>query len=161
MGVIVAVCAAATTTVSEAKTEIMCLRMKRMPAFTTHSEQMQLARCRTKRTSLYTSRGMSTTISTCPSMSSGVYATYGAAFERTPSNHRPTERSPRAQNPDGKSRDTRDVAVRLRHVEPARLPLWHAAPSLPQLPDSLHRLAKIQLHRPPDFLFGLAYEDGK
>ena len=72
MGVIVAVCAAATTTVSEAKTEIMCLRMKRMPAFTTHSEQMQLARCRTKRTSLYTSRGMSTTISTCPSMSSGV-----------------------------------------------------------------------------------------
>ena len=32
---------------------------------------------------------------------------------------RPTEHSPRAQNPDAKSRGTRDNAVRLRHVEPA------------------------------------------
>ena len=30
----------------------------------------------------------------------------------------PTERSPLAQNPDAKSRGTRDNAVRLRHVEP-------------------------------------------
>ena len=30
----------------------------------------------------------------------------------------------------------------LRHVELARVPLRHAAPSPPQLPDSLHRLAK-------------------
>ena len=42
---------------------------------------------------------------------------------------RPTERSPRAQNPDAKSRGTRDNAVRLRDVEPARVPLRHAAPS--------------------------------
>ena len=34
---------------------------------------------------------------------------------------RPTKRSPRAQNPDAKSRATRDNAVRLRHVEPARV----------------------------------------
>ena len=34
---------------------------------------------------------------------------------------RPTERSPRAQNPDAQSRGTRDNAVRLRHVEPARV----------------------------------------
>ena len=74
---------------------------------------------------------------------------------------RPTERSPRAQNPDAKSRGTRDNAARLRHVEPARVPLRHAAPSPPQLPDSLHRLAKAQSHRPSKFLSGLAYQDGK
>ena len=32
--------------------------------------------------------------------------------------------------------------MRLRHMEPARLPLRHTAPSPPQVPDSLHRLAK-------------------
>ena len=67
-----------------------------------------------------------------------------------------TERSPRAQNPDAKSRGTRDNAVRLRHVEPARVPLRHAAPSPPQVPDSLHQLAKAQPRRPPDFLSGHA-----
>ena len=74
---------------------------------------------------------------------------------------RPTERSPRAQNPDAKSRGTRDNAVRLRHVEPARVPLWHAALSPPQVLDSLHRLAKAQSRRPPDFLSKYAYQDGK
>ena len=44
---------------------------------------------------------------------------------------RPTERSPRDQNSDGKSRGTRDNAVRLRHVKSARVPLLHAAPSPP------------------------------
>ena len=52
---------------------------------------------------------------------------------------RPIERTPRAQNPDTKSRGTRDNAVRLRHVEPTCVPLRHAAPSLPQqVLDSLH-----------------------
>ena len=74
---------------------------------------------------------------------------------------RPTERSPRAQNPDAKSRGTQDNAVRLRHVEPTRVPPRHAAPSLPQVLDSLHRLAKAQSRRPPDFLSGHAYQDGK
>ena len=45
---------------------------------------------------------------------------------------RPTERSPRAQNPDAESRGARDNAVRLRHVEPARVPLRHPAPSPPK-----------------------------
>ena len=47
------------------------------------------------------------------------------------------ECSPRAQNPDAKSRSTRDNSVRLRHVEPARVPLRHAAPSPPQILDTL------------------------
>ena len=74
---------------------------------------------------------------------------------------KPTERSPRAQNADAMSRGTRDSAVRLRHVEPARVPLRHDAPRPPQLPDSLHRMAKEQSHLPRDFLSGYAYEDGK
>ena len=41
------------------------------------------------------------------------------------------------------------------------MPLRHAAPSPPQLPDLLHRLAKAQSHRPPDFLSGHPHEDGK
>ena len=69
-------------------------------------------------------------------------------LEVHPRTVRPTERSPRAQNTDAKSRDTRDNAARLRHVEPARVPLRHAAPSPPQVLDSLHRLAKAQSRRP-------------
>ena len=34
------------------------------------------------------------------------------------------------------------------------MPLRHAAPSAPQLPGSLYRLAKVRSHRPPDFLSG-------
>ena len=41
------------------------------------------------------------------------------------------------------------------------MPLRHAAPSPPQLPGSLQRLAKAQSGRPPDFLSGHAYQDGK
>ena len=78
-----------------------------------------------------------------------------------PRTERPTERSPRAQNPDAKSRGTRDNAVLLCHVEPARVPLRHAAPSPPQVLDSLHRLAKAQSRRPPDFLSGDVSQDGK
>ena len=58
---------------------------------------------------------------------------------------RPTERLPQAQTPDAKSQRTRDSAVRrLRNVELVRVPLQYAAPSPPQPPDSLHRLAKEQ-----------------
>ena len=49
----------------------------------------------------------------------------------------------------------------LRHVETARVPLRHAAPSPPQVLDLLHRLAKAQSRRPPDFLSGHACQDGK
>ena len=49
------------------------------------------------------------------------------------------------------------MLYRLRHVEPARVPLRHAAPSPSQLLDSLHQLAKAQSRRPPDFLSGHAY----
>ena len=73
----------------------------------------------------------------------------------------PTERSPRAQNPDAKGQGTRDTAVQLRHVEPATVLLRHATPYPPHLPGSLHRLAKEQSHRSPDFLSEHPYQDGK
>ena len=74
---------------------------------------------------------------------------------------RPTERSPRAQTPDAKSRGTRDNDIRLRHMEPACLPLRHTAPNPPQVLDSLHWLAKSQSRRPHGFLPGHAYQNGK
>ena len=78
-----------------------------------------------------------------------------------PRTERPTKRSLQAQNPDAKSRGTRDSAVRLRHVEPPRVPLRHAAPSSLPVLDSLHWLAKAQSRRPPDFLSGHASQDRK
>ena len=60
-----------------------------------------------------------------------------------------------------KNRGTRDKVVRLCRVEPSGLPLRHTAPSPPQVLDSLHWLAKAQSRRPPDFLSGHAYQDGK
>ena len=41
------------------------------------------------------------------------------------------------------------------------MPLRHAAPSPPHVLGSLHRLAKAQSRRPPDFLSGHAYQDVK
>ena len=41
------------------------------------------------------------------------------------------------------------------------MPLRHAAPSTPQVFDSLHWLAKSQWRRPLEFLPGQAHEDGK
>ena len=73
----------------------------------------------------------------------------------------PYDRPIRAQTPDVKSRGSRDNAVWLRHVEPARVPLRHAAPSPPQVLDSLHRLAKAQSRRIPDFISERAYQDEK
>ena len=80
--------------------------------------------------------------------------------EVDPPTVRSTERSPRAQNPDAQSQDTRGNAVRMHHVEPGRVPLRHATPSPPQLPDSLHRLAKEQSHRPPDFYLDTLLKTG-
>ena len=59
--------------------------------------------------------------------------------------------SKRARNLDDQSRRTQDNAVRLSHVESARVSLRYAAPSPSQLLDSLHRLAKEHSRRPPDF----------
>ena len=91
-GVIVVVCAAFGLTVSEAKTETMCLRVKGMPE------------------------------------SAATFSVEAAGQVCNQTNE---------------------------------LPLRHAAPSPPQVLDSLHRLAKSQSRQPPDFLSGHTYQDGK
>ena len=152
MEVIVVVCAAFGLTVSEAKTEIVCLRAKGMPESTAifrrgswtgvqPDERVCIPRGKRQPQRRPVHRGRSAHTQRMVQLP-----------ELHPRTVRQTECSSRAQNPDAKSRGTRDNAVRLRHVEPARLPLRHAAPSPPQLLDSLHRLAKAQSRRPPDFL---------
>ena len=161
IGVIVIVCAAFGLTVSEAKTEIISLRAKGMPestatfiveaagqVFNQTNEFVYLGGRQPKCRPIHRGR---------PARTQRMVQ----LPEVHPRTVRPTERSPRAQNPDAKSRGTRDNSVRLRHVEPARAPLRHAAPSPPQVLDSLHRLAKAQSRRPPDFLSGHASQDGK
>ena len=54
-----------------------------------------------------------------------------------------------------------EVLETMLYVEPARVPLRHAAPSPPQVLDSLHRLMEAQSRRPPDFLSGHACQDGE
>ena len=163
MGMIVIVCAAFDLTVSEANIEIICLRPKGMPeplvifsvgaAGQLHNQTNE---------SVYL--GGNVNQNECRPVHRGQPA-HTQRMMQLPEVHpqivRSTKRSPRAQNPDAKSRGTRDNAVRLRHVEPTCVPLPHAAPSPPQLPDSLHWSAKEQSCRPPDFLPGRAYRDEK
>ena len=120
--------------------------------------QRQRARCTTRRTSLYTSREnvnhnaeLSIEVDRRIRNAWCSFRKYSLELYDRPS--APLElkiRLRRAEN-----------AVRLRHVEPAHVPLRHAAPSPPQVLDSLRRLAKAQLRRPPDFLSGQPYQDGK
>ena len=161
MRVIVVVCAAFGLTVSEAKTGIMCLRAKGMPEPTAIFSVEAAGQVCNQTNELYTSGERQPQ---CRPIHRGQPANTKRIVqlpEVHPLTVRPTERSPRAQNTDAKSRGTRDNAVRLRHVEPARVPLRHAAPSPPQVLDSLNRLAKARSRRPPDFLSGHAYQDGK
>ena len=131
MGVIMIVCAAFCLTVSEVKTEIMCLRAKGMPESTATfsveatgqvyiqpDERVCIPRGKRQPQRRPVHRGRPAHMQRMVQLP-----------EVHPRTVRPTERSPRAQNPDAKSRDTRNNSVQLRHVEPARVPLRHAAPS--------------------------------
>ena len=66
---------------------------------------------------------------TRPSRLIGAYATHGATSGSTPSNCSTNRALPSSSNPDAQRRDTRGNAVQLRHMEPARVPLLHAAPT--------------------------------
>ena len=67
---------------------------------------------------------------------------------------------PRAQDPDAKSRGIRDNTIQLRHVEPTRVALRHAAPSPSRLPDSSHRLAKNKRTDHPIFYLDTLMKTG-
>ena len=150
MGVIVVVCAAFDLTVSEVKTDIMCLRAKGMPKSTATFSVEAAGQMYNQTNEFVYHRGQPARTQRLVQLP-----------EVHPRTVRSTERPPRAQNPDAKSRGTRNNSVRLRHVEPARVPLRHAAPSPPQVLESLHRFAKAQSRRPPGSLAGHASQDEK
>ena len=163
MGVIVVMCAAFGLPVPDAKTEIMCLRTKGMPEFTAMFSVEAAGQVYNQTNEFVHLGGNVNTNTDLPIDVDRRIRNAWCSFRKYTLGWtvRPTECSPRAQNTDTKSRGTRDNTVRLRHVEPARVPLRYAAPSPPQLPDSMHRLAKELSHRPPDFLSEHAYQGGK
>ena len=154
MGVIEVVCAAFGLTVSKANTEIMCLRAKEVSESTAIFSVEATGQVYNQTDEfVYLGRNVNHNVDLSIEVDRRIYIMVKLRKVH-PRTVQPTERSPRAQNPDVKSRGTRDNAVRLRHVESARVPLRHDAPSPPQVHDSLHRLAKAQSRRPPDFLSG-------
>ena len=122
MGVIMAVCGAFGLTISEAKTEIMCLRAKGMPE-STAIFSVEAAGQVYNQTNEFVHREGNVTHNT--ELSIEVDRRIPNARVQLPEVHprtvRLTERPPRAQNTDAKIRGTRDNDVRLRHVEPARV----------------------------------------
>ena len=85
MEVIVVMCAAFGLTVSEAKTEIMCLRAKGMPESTALFSVEAAGQVYNQTNEFVYPGGTSTTMPTCPSRSTDAYATHGAASGSTPS----------------------------------------------------------------------------
>ena len=86
MGVIVVVCAAFGLTVSEAKTEIMCLRAKGMTESTAIFSEEAAGQVYNQTNEFVYLGGTSTTMPTCPSRSTGASTTHGAASGSTPAN---------------------------------------------------------------------------
>ena len=161
MGAIVVVCATFGLIVTEAKNDIMCLRAKGIPeSIATFSVEAAGQVSNQMNEFVYLGGNVNHNADLSievdrPIRNACSFRKYTLELYDRPS-------APlRAQNPDAKSRSTQDNVVRLRHVEPARVPLRHASPSSPQFLDSLHRLAKAQSRRPPDLLSGHACQDGK
>ena len=111
MGVIVVVCAAFGLTVSEAKTEIMCLRAKVMPESTV-TFSVETAEQMYNQTKEFVCIPRGKRQPKCRPVHRGRPA-HTQRMVQLPEVHprtvRPTERSPRAQNPDAKSRGTRTM----------------------------------------------------
>ena len=159
-GVIVVVCAAFGPTVLKAKTEIMCLRAEGMPE-STAIFRVEAAGQVYNQTNEFVYLGGNANHNADLSIEIDRLIRNARCSFRKYTLELYDRRSPRAQNSHAKSRGTRDNAVQLGHVELARVPLRHAAPSPPHVLDSLHRLAKAQSCQPTDFLSGHAYQDGK
>ena len=116
------VCVAFGLTVSETKTESTCLRTKRMPESTVIFSVEATGQVYNQTNEFVYLGG---NVNHNADLFHRGRPAHTQRMVQLPEVHprtiRPTERSPRAQNPDAKSRDTRDNAVRLRHVEPARV----------------------------------------
>ena len=122
MGIIVVVYAAFGLTVSEVKTEIICLRTEGMLEVTT-IYSVETAGQMDNQTNGFAYLGK------CQPRCRPVHRGRPAHMQQMaqlpevrPRTIRPTERPPRAQDLDARSQGTRDHAVRLRHVVSARVP---------------------------------------
>ena len=154
------VCAAFCLTVSDAKTEIMCLRTKGVPESTaTFIVEAAGQVYRQTNEFVYLGRNVNDNTDLSIEVNRRIHNAWCSfrkntleLYDRPNTSIELKIRMLRA--------DVLETAVRLRHVEPARVPLRHAAPSPPQFPDSLPRLVKEQSRRPLDFLSGHAYHDG-
>ena len=87
MGMIVVVCAAFGLTVSEAKTEIMCLRTKGMPESTTVFSVEAVGQVYNQTNEFVYLGGNVSHMPTCSSRSTSAYETHVAASRSTPSNY--------------------------------------------------------------------------
>ena len=159
---IVVVCAAFGLTVSEAKTKIVCLRTKGVLE-STAMFSVEVAGQVYNQTDKFVYLGGD--VNRNAALSIEVDRRIGNAccsFRKyTLKLYNRPSAPPRVLSPDAKTQGTRVDTVRLRHVEPVRVPLRYAAPRPPQLTDLLRWLAKEQSHRPPDFISRHACKDGK
>ena len=127
MGVIFVVCATSGLTVSEAKTEIKMFTHERDAGGHRHIQRRGSRSGVQPNEQICISRGERQTQYRPVNRGRPAHTQRMVQLpEVHPRTVRPTERPPRAQNPDAKSRGTRDNAVRLRHVEPI-IPSWLAA----------------------------------
>ena len=99
MGMIVVLCAAFGLVISEAKTEIMCLRAKGMPESTGIFSVEAAGQVYNQTNEFVYLGGTSTTMPICPSRSIFAYATHGAAPGSTPSNRTTNRALPSSSKP--------------------------------------------------------------
>ena len=161
MGMIVVVCAAFDLTVSGAKTQIMCLCTEVMPdsTATLRREAADQVYDQTNEF-VYLGRNVNHNADLSIEVNRRIRKAWCSVRKYTLKLYnRPS--APLELQICMLEAKVLETAEWLRHVEPARVLLRHAAPSPPQLHVSLHRLAKEQPCRPPDFLSAHAYEDGK
>ena len=158
IGVMVVVCAAFGLTVSEAKTEvIICLRAKGMPESTaTFSVEVAGQVYNQTNKLVYLGKNVDQNADLSIEVDRRVRSAWCHFRKYT------LELYDQPSAP-------LELKIRMLRAEVRETMLYdcvtwsprHAAPSPPQVLDSLHRLAKAQLRRPPDFLSGHASEDGK
>ena len=125
MGVIVVVCAEFDLSVPEAKTEVMCLRKKGMPKSTAIFSVETVGQVYNQTNKLvYLGRNVNHNADLSIEVDRYTPNAWCSIPKYTLKLYDPL-RLPSSSNPDAKSRGTRDNAVRLCHVEPARVPLGH------------------------------------
>ena len=156
MEVIVVVCAAFGLTVLEAKTEIMCLRAKGMPEPTAAFSVEAAGQVYNQTSEVVHLGGNVNHNADLPVEVDRRIRNAWCSSRKYTLELYDTDRALPSSSKSGCSepRYSRQCCTAASRGARARATttLRHAAPSLPQVLDSLHRLAKAQSRQPPDFL---------